>query len=391
MPKGGPEEFLVRCSKLLESQQVPLGLVSRPTALGKLHQFQDLADAVLYRLVSKNLLSTCDDLALRPRSELCRDLLASLQYGGPIAALRLDIENCYETIPHPELLSALERDPRLSKRTVNFVDRLFSSVATLGATGLPRGLGISAATLEYLQNHTTDATARTQRQLRFYGRFVDDIILVAKTTQDLLDAENKLAASLPRGQKFGARKRTLVDCTRDGHSPLGFDYLGYRFIVPTRTSIDWLHQKTGKAEFRPVSVDVAAEKSKKIERRLVATLVEYLRSPDQGALERRLQILTQNVWYRDVRTGKIKRTGVYYNYPLVSVYENGELERLDKVYRAYLLHPKSRLSKAVRARLGSKRVRSLMSLSFVRGHQSRISTKIDPAHFDALQRCWKYV
>ncbi|NKC48016.1 hypothetical protein HED54_04565 [Ochrobactrum anthropi ATCC 49188] len=131
--------------------------------------------------------------------------------------------------------------------------RFLSSHEALYSSGLPTGISLSATLSElYLRNF--DRGIKALPWVRYFARYVDDIIIIAepRTTAQLM--ESALISGLPDGLALnsGKDKRYFRKLERDfgGAGPeADFDYLGYRFKVDKIlknqvTAALWLHEKS---------------------------------------------------------------------------------------------------------------------------------------------------
>jgi hypothetical protein len=99
----------------------------------------------------------------------------------PKVILRTDIKSFYESIPHERLLSKINENTILSFLSKKFIWNILKEylrLATPGEnTGIPRGIGISAYLAELMMKDI-DNEIKSLKDVVYYARYVDDIIIV---------------------------------------------------------------------------------------------------------------------------------------------------------------------------------------------------------------------
>ncbi len=113
------------------------------------------------------------------RHEISSQLRDTLSTKFPFEIIRTDISSFYESIDRKQLLKKLDTDQLLSTSSKRFVQQILNSYAQLSgsATGVPRGVGISAYLAE-LYLRPVDKQIREIPGIILYCRFVDDIVAV---------------------------------------------------------------------------------------------------------------------------------------------------------------------------------------------------------------------
>jgi hypothetical protein len=230
-----------------------------------------------------------------------RDMLGS---SFPFELVRTDIQSFYESIDRKRLVEKLDRDQLLSPASKKYIKQVLDSYGTISgaATGIPRGVGISAYLAE-LYLRPVDKAIRAIPGLVLYCRFVDDIVAVFArppagkslgSFKDLIIAifgENALNHNPDKTHEFA-----LADS-----APKKFEYLGYRF-----------HLKPGAFEISPSAAKVA-----KYRARMNAAFTEYWREKPvnpKGAFRKlvgRIKFLTGNTRLSNSKSRAA--TGIYFN------------------------------------------------------------------------------
>lgn len=105
-----------------------------------------------------------------------RDMLGS-QF--PFELVRTDISSFYESIDTQRLTESLDRDQLLSAASKKYIKQVLNSYGDISgnATGIPRGVGVSAYLAE-LYLRPVDKAIKDLPGLVLYSRFVDDIVAI---------------------------------------------------------------------------------------------------------------------------------------------------------------------------------------------------------------------
>lgn len=118
------------------------------------------------------------------RYAILSELINLLEDNFPKYVIRTDIKSFYESIPQKKLLDKINNDYLLSIKTKKFIHQIFTSYNNITgqtnpetAKGVPRGVGISAY-LSELFMRSIDNKIRELDDLVYYGRYVDDIIVI---------------------------------------------------------------------------------------------------------------------------------------------------------------------------------------------------------------------
>lgn len=142
--------------------------------------------------------------------------------------MKTDVRHYYESIDHAVLLEQLDSDiadPFIWRLLVQFIKRTveyggnFKSIKR----GISRGCSLSPVIAAYYLK-TLDEKMGANRQY-FYVRYMDDIIVLAKSRWSLRRAVKRV------NQVFNSLKlKQAPDKTFIGKLERGFDFLGYHFI-----------------------------------------------------------------------------------------------------------------------------------------------------------------
>lgn len=256
------------------------------------YQFQIKQEGKLYlnNRNRKNFDFMCQNLILRKlhnnikviykvqqadRNNIVRQMKILLNENVDIWVVRLDVRHFYESINRGKLLTKLTEDARLSYPSITLLHALFNDPVIAASTGMPRGLGVSAAMSELYMKYF-DLTIRRVEGVYYYARFVDDIIVFcsSKTSKDTVwstakEELNSLGLNLNE-------EKSYTWCSSSHGSDL--IYLGYTF----------------KKRDKKVDVAIADKKIKVIKTRLTKSFVRYAKDNDFNMLKMRIKFMTGN-------------------------------------------------------------------------------------------------
>ena len=144
--------------------------------------------------------------------------------------MKTDVKGYYASIDHTLLLKQLDKDianPFIYRLLVQFIKRSVEKGGTFKAIhcGISRGCSLSPVIAAYYLKGLDKQMTGDKRY--FYRRYMDDIIVLAKTRWHLRCAIRTV------NQNFNALKLAQApDKTFIGRIEKGFDFLGYRFGSP---------------------------------------------------------------------------------------------------------------------------------------------------------------
>jgi hypothetical protein len=294
-----------------------------------------------------------------------RDMLGS---SFPFELVRTDISSFYESIDRKRLVEKLDQDQLLSPASKKYIKQVLDSYGAISgtATGIPRGVGISAYLAE-LYLRPVDKAIRAIPGLVLYCRFVDDIVaLFARppagknlgSFKDLIIAifvENALTHNAAKTSEF-----KLPDT-----APQEFEYLGYRFSC--------IGDKFG--------VSPSAAKIEKYRVRMKASFDDYWHEHPvnpKGAFRKlvgRIKFLTGNTRLANSKSRAV--TGIYYNNSIVT--DLSDFEQLDKELKAL-----------VSATKRTTLQKQLKKLKFTTGFVQRRYNNFSTRELQMIVRAWKH-
>lgn len=351
----------------------------------------DLADELVARKLCANLTALAKP-SNRGRSEIVGNLKLLLEEGVPYRVYRLDIKSFYESFDTLEVAAKIESFFAVSPHSKNLLKSLLSSHASIGGSGVPRGLALSAA-LSDLMMHDFDQCIFASHNVYFYARYVDDIIIITSSHEKVMTFSQLIEKSLPTGLKLNPNKRTIISAekrvtpikpTLAPKLVINFDYLGYRFSVHEPVLAG---NKKPATYYRAVTVDVANGKVKKLKTRIVRSFLEFEKDGDWNLLFDRIKYLTHNFSVYNSKAGGQKLAGIYHSYPQVSD-DASSLKELDKFLRHAVLSKSGKIFSKTTLKLKGPQKRALLAQSFAAGHKTKCFVYFSALRISQIQACW---
>lgn len=345
------------------------------------YQLADFYKELVQRKVNSNV-KRFFRIKQNDRDVIVNQLTSLLKEQIPYHVHRLDIRRFYESIDLQTINQALSKEPTLSYRTKNFIINFVRAFQSTNNTGLPRGIALSASLSELIMRDF-DNTVIEHKDVFYYARYVDDIVIVTSTKEGN-DFVNFLETLLPTNLYFNTRqdgkgKRELIK-TVQPKSDQSFSYLGYKFIVKKE-------KKSTKTD-RKVTVDISNSKTKKIKTRLIKSFAYYQRFGDFRLLQDRVRLLTSNFSLLDKKKEVHVMSGIYYNYKRVDFEESISLVELDSALRNIIFRDKNFVGNNT-YKLNKKQKRELLRNSFKNGFVQRKRVYFSPTRQQKLQRTWR--
>ena len=347
-----------------------------------IYQLTDLPTELVLRKAAENL-RKISGTKQSNRFEIVNRLKLLCEEDLPFCIAKFDIRQFYESIDRRHFNILLEQYLSTAPATRLVIRNFINQCDAQGISGLPRGLAISAE-LSELYMKTFDKQQRSESATHFYARYVDDIIIVARPTNDLQELHHQVTHRLPPGLRLNERKTKLL--TFSGHSERNstvehwFEYLGFNF------SVYHIQRNTGQ---RKVVLDIAESKVKKRKTRIICSILEYLSDHNFNDLHDRLKLLTCNYRFFDHKKLKSRYAGNYHAYCPIDIPSNS-LAELDDFLRKIILGSSGKICSPLSRSLSKRQRRELLRLSFRRGFETNIQFGFSPTRLKHLIECWKY-
>lgn len=218
-----------------------------------------------------------------PRQSIIANVARQLDASLPKLVIRTDFERYFENIDHVLLRSFLERGA-LSPTFRGLIRSLLDETQTLmGARrGLPTGVGVSAKLAEFFLADFDRAMRAAPRTL-YYGRYVDDVIVVlGETMHGELDDAKERARITELAKRFGltlSAPKTVVTRTDMQWKLPPFELLGYQLRSDPRATVSLTDSRRAEITRRIDGVFSAwtrSDPSNHGDRRLLLDRIRYL-------------------------------------------------------------------------------------------------------------------
>lgn len=256
-----------------------------------------------------------------------KQLQCLLRDSLPKIILRTDIKSFYESVPQYKLLNVINDNQLLSPKSKQLIRRLFhdynirtdqDALANEEKRGLPRGAGISAYMAEL---YMREIDSRIQRidDVMFFGRYVDDIIVLFKPQWNLQEKDymSKIESVIKAsGLQLNDEKTDVFNTSKDNQT-FSITYLGYQFNFKNSNYS---------------GTSLSPKKKLKYLERLKSTLENYLEqkiyTPKSARklLVHRFNYLTKNTKLHRPKKGYV---GIFYNNSLIDL-DCNDLDELDQ-------------------------------------------------------------
>jgi hypothetical protein len=355
--------------------------------------FTNLYSELVSRLVAKNIKANYK-IKQADRQTVIGNAVSLLKEGGAYDVYRFDIKSFYENIDRKLILNKLMNDAKCSWQTLGLIFELFNYLDILDVKGVPRGLGISSA-LSELALSEFDARVRHMPEIFYYGRFVDDILIITSAHISRAEFESEIVECLFDGLEFhDGSKRSYLPIPRsrddtDLDTSKSFEFLGYEFKVfnCNETSTKCKYKR------RRVLIDLSSSKIEKIKTRLINSFCSYMASSksqgDYRLLKSRIRALTGNYYITDPISGVNIKTGIYYNYIHKNQTNKCALKNLDGFLHGLIFSKSHPLSHRIIQSLTIFQRRQLVGYSFVSGFKDARFHSFTYQMLKTIKECWR--
>lgn len=386
------EEQIARAVQRASTGFMGHALLGRSLLKGKAVYFiKDFSDELVLRKISRNILRAIN-VSYPNRDQLVANIKTLISEGLAYRVYRLDLKSFYESIEISSAINVISTCTQLSIPTKRFVTEILEHHRSLGYPGLPRGIGLSAV-LSELVMRDCDKKISQMAGVFYYGRFVDDIIIITNRVEDEKTFLRSIKNAIPKGHQLNGNKQKIclasknVKPTVPPASVIDFDYLGYKFNVHEPMPI--LKKKDG-TYFRDVWLDIAESKVKKIKTRIVRSIIAFNNDGNYFLLELRLKYLTSNFSVPDAQRQQKRLAGIYHNYWLIDPARSASLKELDLFLQNSIRSGHGKIFGIFFSKTTDAQRRRLLSHSFTRGFNKRTYLHFPKETLLEIQRCWHY-
>ncbi|WP_426149417.1 antiviral reverse transcriptase Drt3a [Pseudomonas sp. DC3000-4b1] len=351
------------------------------------------SDELLLRKINRNLQKNFNQSEIS-RDSVVANLRELLREGIDYRIYRLDIKSFYESVDHTLIKDRLHTSLLTSVQTKKFVGSIVEAHALRGLTGVPRGLALSATLAEIIMADF-DNLIKNDSHVRYYGRYVDDIIIITDKKERAHRFITYIQKSLPNGFELNRSKQAICETNGDvkphkngtpATKEIDFEYLGYRFQV--RSPI--LTKMKPSQHYRDVKLDIAHTKVKKTKTRIAKALLAYILDRDFDLLLLRLKFLCSNFSVMDADRDRKRMAGIYFNYHRIDGLESESLIELDRYLIKIISSGRGRISSELHSCTTLSQRRILLRISFLQGFLNKTFLHFSQRKIGELQRCWKY-
>lgn len=335
----------------------------------------NLENELVIRKINRNI-KALTKVRQADRNQIVQSLIRLLKETSPYRIYRLDIKSFYESIDLESLYKRVYIDSGVSRETAKLLRAFLNKFKSTGNPGIPRGISLSATLAEYVMRDF-DQRAQKHKEVFFYSRFVDDIVIITSGAECELEFLHQLESILHTGLIFNTSpQKKQIEYINEG-SNHQFAFLGYDFrISPPSTAKGW----------RTVSVGLADNKIKKLKSRICTALMDFNKNHNFLLLQTRIRALSSNYEIYDYDKKLKRMTGIFYNYPYLDNYAG--LKELDNFLRQAVRKPITKnLPHIV---FTSAQQKSLLKYSFTKGHSQKITHYFQTKKIDEIMRCWLY-
>jgi len=317
--------------------------------------------------------------------------MESLSDSTPFFLYRRDISSFYEHLAVSPLRERLLADFSLPRIFRHYISLYFDTFCPPGSTGVPRGIGLSTVIAEMALQSLDHGIAQIPGVFQYF-RFCDDIIILSYRPVD--DIDTRLRDALPAPLTINAAKSVSLAVTNSGQQRLALTYLGYELIVDNR----------GTRKPRDIEIRMSPAKVKKLKSRIVLSVKGFLKDDNFPLLIDRLRFLAGNYRVRRhgllaIRNSRFVKSGIFYSYRYCGKYPTHsgtvgapmpELESLDTFLRL-LTRGRNALASRLSTKLKPAHYDALRQISFRAGFRDRNTVRLDPERVSEIKRAWKNV
>lgn len=329
--------------------------------------FDYLCQNLILRKLHNNI-KTIYKVQQADRNSIIRQMKILLNENVDMWVVRLDVKHFYESVNRDKLITKLKEDARLSYPSITLLQSLFKEPVVASGTGLPRGLGVSAAMSELYMKYF-DLAVRRVDGVYYYARFVDDIIVFCSSEYSKNLVWNVVQEELNSLGLTLNTEKSYTWCSSDHEKEMV--YLGYTF-----------KKSGGKLE-----VSIADKKIKVIKTRLTKSFVRFAKDRNFNLLKLRIKFLTGNFTLYQSDTLLPIKVGLFFNYKQATQEASTIcLNELDRYYQKLLHCRTGKLGGHIA--LTKAQLMDLEKYSFRFGYDKRVNHHFTNAQMGMITNCW---
>ncbi len=233
------------------------------------YTLKDFDQVLISRSLANNLRKVLDKS--KSRNQISRQLVQHLKEGTSYRIYRLDIKSFFESVEFSTIRSSLEKS-KVSNQTRLLISSIIKGLNQPDNKGIPRGLEFSPSLAELVLSDF-DKEMKNHKDVFFYCRYVDDIIVITTGFEDKKTFLKCIKSKLPNelSLNYNKQKVIFVDSrTKQDKVVATFDYLGYNYSVRDTET------KANKNLFREVDISLSTSRMKKIKTRISRSVFLFL-------------------------------------------------------------------------------------------------------------------
>lgn len=358
----------------------------------KIFTTSSIDDDIVLSKLNSNITKTYN-LRQSDRHTIVKQIISLLKEETPKFIYKFDINEFYESI-NPILISSdILSENHLSAESNYILNDYIKLLKKSNINGMPRGIGLSSTFSELVMS-SFDKAIRRNKNIYYYTRFVDDILIFST---ERINIKNEIIKFLPNGLKLNWKKNKLIivspcKCSEKCTCTLSkckcfdkcrcklidsklenFDFLGYNFKFPNLSS--------SKSSEKLV-VGLSNKKTAKLKNRLFLSFKDFHTNGNFTLLENRIKFLTGNHF---ISNGKHRsdrmKSGVYYNYIHLTC-----LSRYDEldIFLSKIIHKKI----STKIFLTKSHKQKLNKYSFTSGFNCKFLNKFNGTQINKIKGCW---
>lgn len=353
-----------------------------------IYQIGNLADALIMRKFARNI-RRLSRVRQSDRNTIIKSLKQILSEGHTFRVYKLDLKSFYESIDRSWIEDQLRRDGGLSPPTLHVFQFISTALNGQGVNGLPRGLSISAVLSEYAMR-IFDQTVKSQQDVYYYARYVDDIVILTTGDENKKSFLKRVRRCLPRGVSLNHAKTKVIDFSlpkvnneADQTVEAVVDFLGYRFSVYRILN---KHRRLS----RRVYADISPNKVARFKTRITLSAIQFNKDKNYDDLIDRVTVLSGNYNMYDFNRKIRRNVGIYYNYRFIDFNQSAALKELDSFLKSLFLAQTGKVAGALNQNLSAAQRRNVLKLSFARSFATRSFSHFKIDRLTHLVGCWAY-
>lgn len=360
---GDAERAAIEVAKTWKTEGYGLSPLKIKNIKGKtVFSASELKDHLSIKLVDR-FLRQVYKVRQSDRNRVVRQVIALMGDPSDLVFVKVDVENCFESINFKDLIEKLKTDMILSPTSIAVLEDVAAQARLVGNSGLPRGLSISS-TLAELFLEKLDKLLSENKNIFYMARYVDDIVLAVPSYHaDFILNEITLAFG-ELGLKINESKseRYVVE-----QSAPKLELLGYS-----------LSSKRKNKSPNIVEVKIAPKKIKKIKTRIALSFLDFKKNRNFKLLLDRMYFLSTLHVIKENANGRVL-AGNAYNYMYVSNLD--DYKKIDGFYFSLMTNARYRLS--------SSEITDLNKISFYSMAKHKKIMNLTKKRLNTVKEAWK--